>query len=189
MGMIGTLFGMLFGDGRNVVRETVETFRPNAEAADQRGADMQQAALSQFASEFQPRRGLFDRLIDALNRLPRPMLALGCIGLVVSAMVDPIWFSERMAGVALIPEPLWWLLGIIVSFYFGARHQAKGQEFQKSIAATVAMAPKVVENIKSIRALRHDSPGVAATEGDAEATIATVRPGNNAALIDWRERV
>ena len=24
-------------------------------------------------------------------------------------------------GLALVPEPLWWLLGAIVSFYFGAR--------------------------------------------------------------------
>ena len=26
-----------------------------------------------------------------------------------------------MQGLALVPEPLWWLLGAIVSFYFGAR--------------------------------------------------------------------
>jgi hypothetical protein len=26
-----------------------------------------------------------------------------------------------MQGLQLVPEPLWWLLGAIVSFYFGAR--------------------------------------------------------------------
>jgi hypothetical protein len=26
-----------------------------------------------------------------------------------------------MAGLGYIPDPLWWLLGAIVSFYFGAR--------------------------------------------------------------------
>ena len=30
--MIGEFLGMIFGGGRNVVRETVEVFRPNAEA-------------------------------------------------------------------------------------------------------------------------------------------------------------
>jgi len=34
-----------------------------------------------------------------------------------------------MQGIALVPEPLWWLMGAIVSFYFGARRQAKRQEF------------------------------------------------------------
>lgn len=63
--------------------------------------------------------------MDGLNRLPRPALALGTLGLFVSAMVAPLWFAERMQGIALVPEPLWWLLGVIVSFYFGARHQVK----------------------------------------------------------------
>jgi hypothetical protein len=26
-----------------------------------------------------------------------------------------------MAGLAGVPEPLWWLLGAVVGFYFGAR--------------------------------------------------------------------
>jgi hypothetical protein len=29
-----------------------------------------------------------------------------------------------------VPEPLWWLLGAIVSFYFGARHQSKSFEIR-----------------------------------------------------------
>ena len=87
------------------------------------------------------------------NRLPRPLMALGCLGLVISAMVDPIWFAARMQGIALVPEPLWWLLGVIVSFYFGARHQAKGQEFQRSIAASMAQVPAVVENLKLLQTL------------------------------------
>jgi hypothetical protein len=49
------------------------------------------------------------------------MLALGTIGLFVFAMVDPVAFSHRMVGLEAVPEPLWWLLGAIVSFYFGAR--------------------------------------------------------------------
>ena len=109
--------------------------------------EMQRAALDQMAAEFRPEgRGLFDRLIDGLNRLPRPAMALGTLGLLVAAMVDPLWFGERMAGLALVPEPLWWLLGAIVSFYFGARHQAKGQEFQRGLAARLARAPQVMDD-------------------------------------------
>ena len=53
--------------------------------------------------------------------MPRPMLALGTIGLFVFAMIDPEAFAARMVGLNEVPEPLWWLLGAIVSFYFGAR--------------------------------------------------------------------
>lgn len=63
----------------------------------------------------------YDRMIDGLNRLPRPCLALGTLGLFVYAMAEPEGFSRRMRGLAEVPEPLWWLLGAVVSFHFGAR--------------------------------------------------------------------
>ena len=185
MGVIGDLFGVLFGSGRNVLRETVEVFRPNAEAEAVRAAAREAAALGQFASEFAlPRQGIFDRLVDALNRLPRPMLAFGTIGLFVAALVDPVWFAARMQGIALVPEPLWWLMGAIVSFYFGARHQAKGQAFQKSLAATLARTGDVTRAIAALEDLR--------TEESESVEIATPAPvvedkgAPNAALDDWR---
>ncbi len=187
MGLIERILGVVFGGGRNVVAETAEVFRENAESGAARTADIRQQAMVQYGAEFAPRaRGWFDRFMDGLNRLPRPAMALGTLGLFVAAMADPIWFAERMQGIALVPEPLWWLLGAIVSFYFGARHQLKGQEFQHSIAATMARAPAVVENIAALRQLRADSPGVADTGPDAALTLASVTPGDNAALEDWK---
>ncbi len=153
MGLIARIFTMIFGDGRNAVRETVEVFRENAEAGAQRANEVQLATLAAQGAEFRAaRRGAFDRIMDGLNRLPRPVMALGCIGLVILAMIDPVWFSARMAGLALVPEPLWWLLGVIVSFYFGARHQAKGQEFQRSIAETLSRVPQVKGAIDALEA-------------------------------------
>lgn len=168
MGLIGQIMSLIFGDGRNAVAETVEVFRANAEKTAQRDADLNTETLRQFAAEFaHQRKGVFDRFIDGLNRLPRPMLALGTIGLFVAAMSDPVWFASRMEGILLIPEPLWWLMGAIVSFYFGARHQVKGQEFQRSVARSVAMGGTMT------------SPKV---EGGKETLINTT---DNAALIEW----
>ncbi|MEL6608553.1 MAG: holin family protein, partial [Pseudomonadota bacterium] len=151
MGLIERLLDVLFGTRGNVVKETVEVFRENAEAGAARDADAKAAALAQFATEFaQPRQSIFDTLMDALNRIPRPAMALGTIGLFIAAMVDPAWFASRMQGIALVPEPLWWLLGAVVSFYFGARHQTKGQEFQRSLAETLARAPAVVDAARSV---------------------------------------
>ncbi len=191
--MIGSLLGALFGGGRNAIRETIEVFRPNAEAAEVRDAARQAAALSQFAAEFGfERRGWFDRFIDGLNRLPRPMLALGTLALFVSAMSDPVWFAERMQGVALVPEPLWWLMGAIVSFYFGARHQAKTHELQRSLAETLARAPEVIRRIETLReeVLPEPVEGVHVDEVAEEAPILLKQTQrsfpDNAALEDWR---
>lgn len=200
--MISGMAGLLFGGGRNAVAETVQLFRENAENGAARDAARSRATLEQFAAEFAgPRRSVFDVMIDGLNRIPRPAMALGTLALFVSAMVDPIWFASRMQGIALVPEPLWWLLGAIVGFYFGARHQAKGQEFQASIAATLARAGQVSEGIAALEALRSGAvlPAAlpapasgsaaesAADGGNApDASFEAVVEAPNAALAEWK---
>lgn len=192
MGLMERMFTLVFGGQTNVVRETVEVFRENAEAGAQRSAHAQGQAMTQFGAEFiVPRKGVFDRFMDGLNRLPRPALALGTLGLFVSAMVSPLWFSERMQGIALVPEPLWWLLGVIVSFYFGARHQVKSQEFQREIVGTVSRVPQVLENIDAIRKLGSESRApqdvaVADTATNAELSLDAVKPDENPALEAWK---
>lgn len=188
MGVMRDFVGMIFGDGRNVIVETAEVFRENAEAAGAREATQRSEALQQFAAEFvHERQGLYDRVIDGLNRLPRPFMAFGILGLMVAAMVDPVWFGQRMVGVALVPEPLWWLMGAIVSFYFGARHQVHGQQFQRSIAETMARVPQVVEDLERLDGLREgpETPRVAETGVDARVSERAVAPTHNAALHDW----
>lgn len=178
--MIGGVIGMLFGGGRNIVRETAEVFRENAEAGAQRAGTAHAQALSQFAAEFdRPRQGVFDRFVDGMNRLPRPALALGTLALFVAAMVDPIWFATRMQGIALVPEPLWWLLGVIVSFYFGARHQIKSQAFRRELAAVAARAPEVADQMRELGTLRNADMDEAAREearASADAVVANPKP-------------
>ncbi len=99
-----------------------EVFVPSATRRMELSAEAQMAALRQLGEEYQhPALSWFDRLVNGLNRLPRPFLAFGTLGLFVYAMVDPVGFAARMVGLNAVPEPLWWLLGAIVAFYFGAR--------------------------------------------------------------------
>ncbi len=187
MGMISEVLSVVFGSNRNVLRETAEVFRENAEAGALRGHDSQMAALSQMAAEFSlPRKGWFDRVMDGVNRLPRPALALGTLGLFASAMADPVWFATRMQGIALVPEPLWWLLGVIVSFYFGARQQAKNQGLQRDLAQSLALVPQVTGNIAALNQLRAEAIGAAGTKGDAGDEIDVVQPERNPALAHWQ---
>lgn len=177
---------MVFGNNMNYLKDTVEVFRENAEQDATRQHALRVDVLNQFGREFDvSKTSVFDRVIDGVNRLPRPALALGTLALFVAAMIDPIWFSERMQGIALVPEPLWWLLGVIVSFYFGARYQVKSQQFQESIARSVALAPKIVDNIQNLRELDALSPGVAGSGSDAKLGIVSLQKDQNPALDAW----
>lgn len=178
--MIERLLNLVFGGG-NVIRETAEVFRENAEGRARREADLAGASLAQFAAEFAvPRRGVFDRLMDGINRLPRPALALGTLALFVSAMVDPLWFAARMEGIGLVPEPLWWLLGAIVSFYFGARHQAKGHEYQKALMASLAQTRQAARTMQGAAHPAGVSPPVGPSPD-----VPSPDFEDNAALADW----
>lgn len=165
MGILNLIFGAMgMGGGRNVIRDTVEIFKPNAENEAQRTAEYQSAALAQFAAEYGHTKNWFDSLIDGLNRLPRPMLAFGTIFLLVSALYDPVWFSERMTGLQLVPEQLWWLLGAIVTFYFGARETTKDRESNNINADRVRT---VVDSIREINDINEGSPPASTSDNPA----------------------
>ncbi len=117
MGLIGNILGI----GR-AAREVAEVFVPNKTKNQTYEHLEHTAALKQYGTEYQlQQHGWFNGVVNGLNRLPRPVLALGTVGLFAYAMAEPAGFSVRMAGLETVPRELWWLLGAIVSFYFGAR--------------------------------------------------------------------
>ncbi|WP_371284916.1 holin family protein [Albidovulum sp.] len=167
MGMIGRILGTPAATGAvgRVVKDVAEVFLPNATRKMEAAHEAYMAAIDEHGVEFQyVRPGVFERLVNGLNRLPRPMLAFGTLGLFVYAMVDPVGFSGRMVGLNYVPEPLWWLLAAIVGFYFGAReaHYFRARPVGPGGNAGGAPAP-----------------------GDASAGAAPA-PEDNPALREWR---
>lgn len=144
MGIVSRILGRgNVGAIGKAVTDVAEVFTPNATRRMELGHDAFVASVTQHGTEFTYGGAtFFDRFINGLNRLPRPMLALGTLGLFIYAMVDPVNFAGRMEGLAYVPEPLWWLLGAIVSFYFGAR------ELHYRRTAPSAKVVKVVEPVK-----------------------------------------
>jgi hypothetical protein len=66
-------------------------------------------------------RGRYDRLIDAANRLPRPVLVFGTLALFALAVLDPATFDRVMTSLRQMPEELWWLAAAVFAGHFGAR--------------------------------------------------------------------
>ena len=147
---MGLSLGSLLGLGQ-AVTGVAEVFVDNRTKQTQFAHEGRIATLDELQAEYARERGnWFDQLVDGLNRLPRPALALSAIGLFAYAMIDPLGFGIRMQGLALVPDPLWWLLGAIVSFYFGARelHYFRGTRS----AVGPEQVARVVENVEALEA-------------------------------------
>ena len=103
------------------------------------------ATLNQFASEFGHGRTWWDSLIDGINRLPRPGIVLLIIAYIVTSWRNPDQFAVINAGLATIPEEMWYLIGIVVTFFFGARElqlSRKGKGFAVAAEAAAQIASK-----------------------------------------------
>lgn len=92
-----------------------------------------------------------------------------------------------MQGIALVLEPMW-LLGVIVSFYFGARHQVKSQKFEHEIMGTMVHVLRVMRNIKALKELRAESVGVVDRGPDVRLSMDSIAPDANVTLKAWRKR-
>ena len=145
-------------------KELVEVFKPNAEKEAIRDHEEKMelsrqdlASLQQFAEEFKSNRTAtgWDSFVDGLNRLPRPLITLGILGLFVLAPADPVRFLEIAQAYQLMPDGFWALLSIIIAFYFGGRMQVTKQ--QMTIAGgALAAAKDIVKTRKAFDDLEQE---------------------------------
>lgn len=164
---IGNLVGRVFG---------------NKEKREQAEHSENMSILGQFANEFKDgNRTWFDSLIDGLNRLPRPFLALGVLGLLAFAPYDPVKFAEIMNVYQLVPPWLAALFAVIVGFYFGARHLEKRLKF------TGVDADKIRAVMDANRELKKLRPAISNSQYEKELSD-TEKPLSNAAILEWNQR-
>lgn len=161
----------------NAATGMAEVFRENSTRRMELEEEAYARAITQLGAEFATGpRGWFDSLMNGMNRLPRPLLTLGTIGLFVYAMVAPQGFGVRMQNLAMVPEPLWWLLGAIISFYFGAR---EAHYFR----SRPVMGRPVTDLVEAARPVMPQSPAEDVKNGSISDDFA-----DNAALRDWAAR-
>ncbi|MEM7045299.1 MAG: holin family protein [Pseudomonadota bacterium] len=177
-------------------KELVEVFKPNAEKEAARDHEERMeisrqdlASLEQFAAEFKSKRTStrWDSFVDGLNRLPRPLITLGILGLFVLAPADPLRFLEIARAYQLMPEGFWMLLSIIIAFYFGGRMQLTRQQMSITGGALDA-AKDIVKVRKAVRELAEDAEPV--TERVYKKAVETTEPEEraNRVVAAWLKR-
>ncbi len=195
MGVMGRILGLgeTARDVGAAVGGVAEVFVGNRAEREAAAETRIAGALTQFGAEFASGEGRspFDRFVNAMNRLPRPLMTVGTLGLFAYAMVEPVGFGLRMQGLDLVPEPLWWLLGAIVSFYFGARelHHQRARSVLSGI-----VEPKVQPTAAALAApaavpappVPPADPTAGIALAFASAAPAPGHPDHNPAVDEWR---
>lgn len=128
---------------------------------DRADADSRVAALNQFSAEFAARqnRTWWDAFVDGLNRLPRPLIALGVIALFVWCAIDPVTFAESMQALAVMPSDMWLIMGTVIGFFFLGRSIEVGKKLKVDKEAL-----RTAKEIAAVRAARRQEAEQAAPE-------------------------
>ncbi|MGI9492916.1 MAG: 3TM-type holin [Geminicoccaceae bacterium] len=170
--MLKSLISWVTGSTVGAVAKGVETvggvFAENKEKKGQRSHRADMAVLEQFSAEFRNVQGRtrWDSFVDGLNRLPRPLITLGILGMFILAPYDPVRFLEIATAYQVMPDGFWALLSIIIAFYFGGRMQMSSQNFNVKGGALEA-AKDMIEQRRAFRELMDDedqAPGVDRSE-------------------------
>lgn len=186
-----TAFIGLFKGGK----EVAEVFTENKEKKGQRShdevmatLDLDKAALMQFAAEFQNRnnRTWWDSLVDGLNRLPRPLMAIAVLGFFVLAPVNPEYFTKIAEAYKIVPDGYWALLSVIIGFYFGGRMQLKSQDMTMK-KSQVQAAKELIEKREEFRKLDSEEESSAAKIFTA-AVSSGFKPPENRVVKDWLKK-
>lgn len=148
--------------------------------------------VDQFAAEFRDlsHRGWWDSFVDGLNRLPRPLIALGLITFFGYTAFDPQTAAKIAQSYAILPDGFWALVGVVVAFYFAGRLQLKSQNFQltkaqRALLQTMAQAGETEQ--RSVPSSLTGSGPALSDEALARA-MAAPEPLSNAALAEWNRR-
>jgi hypothetical protein len=167
MGLIGRALSLgAIASVGEAAEDLSEVFVANATREMELSQEAYAMALEAAAEEYRHAgTAVFDRFVNGLNRLPRPLMALGTIGLFVFAMVDPVGLRGAHGG---------------AGGGAGAALVASGRDRRLLFRrAGVALPPRAARGVEQAWAPLAGPLGPAATKGaeDWDAEIP--------ALVDW----
>lgn len=140
-----------FTTGVKAVDGVAKTFFGSQHDREQNAAMLDASVQQQYAAEFQYRdnRTGFDSLVDGMNRLVRPVLTAYICWLVFILPISNIdLFMQIITAYSAVPEPLWVLVGLIITFYFGGRMQFTKLQFKQQDIEKIKTVKKQIDEFK-----------------------------------------
>lgn len=187
--MLGKIAQALIGGGVQAVAAAVTPFTGDrVQEENSRHAEML-ARFQQYGGEFADRqnRTWWDSFIDGLNRLPRPFMALGVIGLFVWASADPAGFAVAAQAWSLIPEEMWIMLGAIIAFFFGDRTLLSARRGRAPTAEQVGAVLAARARLEKLRPDPVIDPGIDPARYDREMADRGT-PLSEEVIREWNRR-
>jgi len=173
---MGWLVNLLGGGVVETVRKTIGMFIGNKENRERGYHDESMEAHKQFAAEFGVRnRTWLDSLIDAFNRLPRPVIVSMVITYFWYSYHDPLLFQILNESLDTIPELMWQIAIIIISFYFVAREIQKSRD--KGFAMKSADFAARMARVKELEGMRSGT-----------ITVSSDTSMDNDAISEWNKK-
>jgi hypothetical protein len=172
-GAVTGIGGMIFG---------------NKQQEDQQAAQELLAVTQGYNAEFAAKEkdSIFDEIVDGCNRLVRPFFTFGTIALFVWCVWDPTRFAVSMQALTLMPTQLWYILGAIVTFWFGSRIL-----LDKAMAASAPPSPQQVQGVISAQAAITTASQAQKLDkfvGTANIGKLTAPASGNPAVVSWTQK-
>ena len=130
--------------------------------------------------ELPPPQGLFDRFVNGVNRLGRPLLLIGVILFFMWGIMDPVGFVVVMEAFGKTPEWIATAVLLVISIFGGGRVISDFKKKQ-TVKTTVAKTETTVEEVK-VTNRKFDN----LEEDDDEDDISELPPENEV-VAKWKE--
>ena len=131
-----------------IIGGAIERYQQGKAAKEENRHAQEMGTLNQFAAEFGHGRTWFDSMIDGINRLPRPTIVAMVGFYILLSWRDPQQFAVINGGLETIPEAMWYIVGIVISFFFGARELQLGRK-AKGFKEAAEAATKIITSKRS----------------------------------------
>ncbi len=167
------------------INNGIEIFKGNKKERDQYDHQENIETQKTYSSEFHNRnnRTLFDSFIDGVNRIPRPAFVLLIIFYFILSYKNPEEFQVLNLGLQTVPENMWVVLGVIITFYFGARELNKLHN-KNGMAIDPEQFNKIQLQIQELRQFKKDNEDLKEFREETDRLVEEI---NNSSIEEWKK--
>ncbi len=131
------------------------------ENREQREHETEMAQINSYMKELQP----IGSWVDALNRIPRPLIAFSVIAYLYLYVISPEKGAEISRALQLIPSYMWYIISGVIGFYFTFRTIDKAMDKRKKLSQEQfdelkyeinKRQDKINENVKGLIDINND---------------------------------